>query len=414
LIAIYDSALERQFASADVNTIISLIRKGAPENDAMTHFISLRETFDEAILNPAAQRVVSRTRAQLLSEGSDTNGNYTGNKWGGIYLRAPDIYFTLMEKGRDKLVRLGDIAEVRRGFTTGANEFFYLEPVEMSVAEVADLSSDEDGRARPVRVRNAAGWEGEIEAEFLQPVIKSPREIRKLRVGLEDLKYLLFLRSSRPNNPASPLPPLAKAYIQWGESQGFQNRPSCSGRQRWWDLGTRIAAKVDCNYLIDDRMRFYYSPTVYVSDNFQELHRIEDIDAAICSVPISQIFCEIGGRTPFGGGLLKVQTYEVENIYILNSDTLSPSQQETLLSAFEAMANRDIKSIFEELGLPKPDRDYGNIDPSDVSLDRVLTDRRMLDTVVFEALGLTEAEQLEVYRAVVALVKGRLVKARSV
>ena len=50
-------------------------------------------------------------------------------------MRAPDIYFTILEKGRDKLVRLGDIAEVRRGFTTGANEFFYLEDVTEEVEE---------------------------------------------------------------------------------------------------------------------------------------------------------------------------------------------------------------------------------------------------------------------------------------
>ncbi|MEW6416635.1 MAG: DNA methyltransferase [Nitrospirota bacterium] len=45
-------------------------------------------------------------------------------KWGGKYLRAPDIFFTILEKGKGKLVRLGDIAEVRRGITSGANEFF--------------------------------------------------------------------------------------------------------------------------------------------------------------------------------------------------------------------------------------------------------------------------------------------------
>ncbi|KUJ99459.1 MAG: Uncharacterized protein XD43_0882, partial [Thermococcales archaeon 44_46] len=36
-----------------------------------------------------------------------------------------------------------------------------------------------------------------------------------------------------------------------------------------------------------------------------------------------------------------------------------------------------------------------------------------LDRVIFEALGLTEEEQLEVYRAVVELVKTRLVKAKT-
>jgi hypothetical protein len=44
----------------------------------------------------------------------------------------------------------------------------------------------------------------------------------------------------------------------------------------------------------------------------------------------------------------------------------------------------------------------------------VLPDRRALDWVVFEVLGLSEAEQLEIYRAMVELVKSRLVKAQSV
>jgi len=30
---------------------------------------------------------------------------YLGNKWGGKYLRAPDIYWTILEKGKGKLVR---------------------------------------------------------------------------------------------------------------------------------------------------------------------------------------------------------------------------------------------------------------------------------------------------------------------
>ncbi|MDW8322105.1 MAG: hypothetical protein RMM08_12170 [Armatimonadota bacterium] len=73
-----------------------------------------------------------------------------------------------------------------------------------------------------------------------------------------------------------------------------------------------------------------------------------------------------------------------------------------------------MNSIFEELGLPKPNKDYSNIRPEDVALERVLPDRRALDEVVFEVLGLSEAEQLAVYRAVVELVRSRLVKAQSV
>jgi len=281
-------------------------------------------------------------------------------------------------------VRLGDIAEVRFGIKTGANEFFYLD--EERIAE----------------------WG--IEEEFLKPVIKSPRECKRILVDPNDLKYKLFMCHEEKKALKGTA---ALEYIRWGESQGFHERPSCRGRRRWWDLRKREAASVNCNYLVDDRMRFYFVEDGVVSDNFQEIHRVDKLLAAIGSVPLTQLFCELAGRTPFGGGLLKIQTYEVEDLSVLAPSTLTSNQQARLLSAFDQMANHEIHSIFEELGLPRPNRDYSNIDPNDVSLDKILPDRRALDEVVFEVLGLTESEQLEAYRAVVALVKNRLMKARS-
>jgi len=433
--AIYDSALERQFASADVNTIISVLQKldtrglGVPpiESDgqdaqATARFIRLTAPFEQATADPQYQRVITRTAAELWQAGLNEQGEYEGDKWGGKYLRAPDIYFTILEKGKDKLVRLGDIAEVRRGFTTGANEFFYLEPV--GGLGVPPIKQDEPEAQATIRVKNGAGWEGEIEASWLHPVIKSPRELRTLRVRPEDLRYLVLMPPSEIRDQLPLLVasgelakryPHAWAYIQWGEQQGYHKRSTCASRQRWWDLGEHKPAKVNCNYLLDDRMRFYYfEQGVYVSDNFQELHGANEILAAIASVPLVQIFCELGGRTPFGGGLLKVQTYEVANLPVLNPAALTASQRERLLKAFDKMADREVRSIFEELGLPKPNRDYSNIRVEDVSLEKVLPDRRALDQVVFEVLGLSEDEQLAVYRAVVELVKSRLVKARSV
>jgi len=53
--------------------------------------------------------------------------------------------------------------------------------------------------------------------------------------------------------------------------------------------------------------------------------------------------------------------------------------------------------------------------PEDVSLDKVEPYRRKLDKIVMgEILGLTDNEQLEVYRTVVGLAGNRLVKAKSV
>jgi len=63
-------------------------------------------------------------------------------------------------------------------------------------------------------------------------------------------------------------------------------------------------------------------------------------------------------------------------------------------------------SAFEELGATSAE---------EVSLGKAKPDRRALDRIVMgEILGITDDEQLEVYRAVVDLVKSRIEKAKSV
>ena len=65
----------------------------------------------------------------------------------------------------------------------------------------------------------------------------------------------------------------------------------------------------------------------------------------------------------------------------------------------------EIVTVFSELGADSP---------AEVSLDKVKPDRRELDKIIMgEILGLTDEEQLEVYRAVIDLVKSRLEKAKS-
>ena len=107
-------------------------------------------------------------------------------------------------------MRLGDVAEVRRGFTTGANEFFYLD-------------------AEAIR-----RWG--IEDEFVKPVIKSPRECKSILIDPSQLKFKLFMCGKDKEDLEGTA---ALDFIEWGESQGFDQRPSCQGRARWWDLGER-------------------------------------------------------------------------------------------------------------------------------------------------------------------------------
>jgi transcription termination factor NusB len=68
--------------------------------------------------------------------------------------------------------------------------------------------------------------------------------------------------------------------------------------------------------------------------------------------------------------------------------------------------SRQIESVFNEIGA---------FHAEEVSITNVKPDRRELDKIIMgDILGLTEDEQLEVYRAVVDLVKSRIEKAKSV
>jgi len=282
-------------------------------------------------------------------------GEYAGNKWGGKYLRAPDIYWTILEKGKGKLVRLGDIAEVRFGIKTGANEFFYLDEAKIQ--------------------------ERGIEEEFLKPVIKSPRECKRILIDPKDLKFKIFMCHEEKRELQGTA---ALEYIKWGESKKFHERPSCRGRARWWDVGVRPQACINANYLVNDVMRFIGSQNgAYVSDNFQEVHVVPEYFWQLLvstNSLVLQLLANMAGRSNFGEGLMKVQTYEVESLYLVHPKYLAETECK------EAM-----------LGVDR------------IQLDG--DDRKGLDFVVFDALSLASGEREAVYEAVINLVEARLKKA---
>ncbi|GAH74314.1 unnamed protein product [marine sediment metagenome] len=114
-------------------------------------------------------------------------------------------------------------------------------------------------------------------------------------------------------------------------------------------------------------------------------------------------------RNPgLGAGVLAHGTYTAAQIRLPSPDLIKCD-----VDKFDGFLNREIKTIFEELGLPRAGRDCGNIDPSEVSLQTICSDRRELDEIVFTVLGLTGQEQLEVYRAVAQLARDRLARAAS-
>jgi len=423
-----DNSARRSFSQALIDTVIVLLSppKEKEEREKLARFVRFKVPFEEILAKELGearaipfweieetkreeerQEFLCRVRRQedLLREGIDEKGEYRRGKWGGRYLRAPNICFTILEKGRDKLVRLGDIAEIRLGFITGANEFFYLK----------ELGREEG----IVRVRNKVGWEGEIEEGCLKPLVKSLKELRSVKG--DKIFQLKVLYVQEPPQRLKRLYPLAYEYVRWGEGKGYQNKLACRERRYWYSLGKNPPGDMILSQFYGDRYLVPLNEGFLVDAVFYNLYlksSIPEDEIVLLLFLNSSLFpllTEIYGRIV--AGLVALTVYEFEMMEVIASCQLSPGERKAFLDFYaqrEDFLLRPIKSIFEELGFPKPNKDYSNIDVDDFSMDKLLPDRRELDEIVFSVLGLNEKEKNEFYKAVVQLVKNRLSKAKSV
>ena len=359
IIAIIESKVERWFEDADINTCIIILQKCKDKNEReanLVRFVYLKKPLRHFI--PPAQdiwekqvermnviddlkktilghnkfyenkelRIFPKTQKELWEEGFDHNeGKYLGSKW-GKYIRAPEIFFKILEKG--KLVSLAKFATFKG----------YIH----------------DNNVKPNFPKTR--------------IVMSSRGISKINVYKTD---------------------------NCVEKYGVRK-----------DGNSRLTADLLIPRTFDD--------TFFVVNNidgilFKRFYKIilkgenKKLREKICLIlnsTLQILFWEFIGISE-GLGALNVYKNDFSLILIP-----SPNLLEFPPTILRKFMERPIGNIFEEIGSNSPE---------DVSLDKVKPDRRELDKIIMgDILGLTEEEQLEVYRTVVDLVKSRIEKAKSV
>jgi len=344
-------------------------------------------------------RVVVRTPAELFEEGKDDKGKYVGGKWGGLYLRAPDIYFRILEKAGDKLVRLRDVAVVNEGKPTGANDFFF------------------------VSKEQAARWG--IEPFFLQEGVMKTKGFARYEIRTEYLdRFFLAVDRSRKELVGTN----ALLYIEHGEARGLHKRKTFKGKPEWFRVKRRKPSDLICPCGIGDTFFCAMNSAEAISSNSYAEIRVNfrehlvPIWASLNSA-FGWLGIEIVGRSSLGGGMLKVDPIEYRQLAVPKPELFSGCTR-TAKNIYEKLKDLEVKNAFEELGFPlcrnrrcpHLEHPYEHVHPEELTLEQVQKaspDRFELDRVVFDVLGLTDEERLEVYRAVARLVKDRLTKARS-
>lgn len=404
---IIDNLAKRAFREAGINTIISLIgaRQIIVRADDLIRFAAFKLPFENSLytenfltIEESDSRIdyddlrINPIRRETLSnEGWDNSkeNKYQGSKWGGIYIKAPNIYFTIMEKAKDKLVKLGEVANVARGFTTGADEFFYVP------------------KSNPYN----------IEMEFLKPVIKSPRECKSILINPDELGLWLFVcpyekHELKGTNALKyiEMGETAKKYIKQGKDQGkyivgIQNVSSVQGRKNWYDLGVRELPGLITPSSFGDNFKVYLNNGVLANKRLYEIHYKEDLMrlALILNSSLFFFFMELYSSTSLGEGLLDKTVFEVESTHIVDPKYLS--HYTDLESRIDAIKHREIRSIFHELQVDPESGSFMNATP--------LQDRKALDELVFQALGLADYEIRAIYAGMLELTANRLRKAKS-
>jgi hypothetical protein len=372
--AIYDNP-KKSFAHADVNTIIALF--GAPEAKqrslgdwfngvnggdekvwpnikSVAKFVMFKKPFEEVltsqnlinienakpkvkggeitelvknVVSTSDYRVFPIIQEDLLEDGwkypDDYSGSkfkagsYEGNKWGGKFLRAPDIFFTILEKGENKFCHLKDLAKISTGIITGDNSKYYRK-----------------------RIDNFDSSEYSL-------VFKSPREVNKISLTRSDAVSIIKIK----NVPFK----IRRAKLLWPDLRGDKHI---------------------CYYNI---FELPFEHTFYGIDPKEE--NKDKLLCSLLNSSLSYFLIEVLGRKGLGGGAIRLVRLDILKFPILNMDNIKNSKeiidifdkisQREIRSVWEELSIDLNKPIREQEPKPLPDR---------AELDKIIFDELGLTT----------------------------------
>ena len=159
ILAIFESLDEPWFVGARVVTAATILKRqndGNARHENKVRFVQLRRPIKELLSNDGttagAVAAANDLRDEIMSQKSNTVNNryrlrivkqgdlwdqgvnlgkvmgeedkYYGGKW-GLHLRAPDLWFDLIDRYGKNFSALSEMAKIKRGITSGKDSFFF-------------------------------------------------------------------------------------------------------------------------------------------------------------------------------------------------------------------------------------------------------------------------------------------------
>jgi hypothetical protein len=368
-IHIIDTRIERQFATAEINTVISFMTRGHVVDEAV-RFTMLEGPFEQSIEAEVETKVwppleqynsqpdmALRTEQEIPKSTLTLRGtpkqDYVGSKW-SLILNAPALYHNLVENHHDKFVSIQDMCS-----KTQRNNMEVL-------------------HSETTKIEEPAG-EHENRVSFLH----SFKDTSSIVINLSNQKSLQH------------------AHIQ--TALAHENF---------------VLPNIISNRFFGKRIYFIHGQDYFVNDSFfvGTINQNIDHKKAILSLnsTLSLMFAELRGRKGQGGGVLSFYGPEFRGHNIIKPELLTSLTE----AHYSDLTSRDMNDVFVECGF---DEALATLDAEDEAYRSIrsqtpnpLSDRKALDDIVFDVLELSQEQRNEVYWTLCESVLNRHKKSKSV
>lgn len=343
-------------------------------------------------------------------------GEYYGGKW-GVYLRAPDLWFDLIDKFEDRFTSLGELSEIRRGITTGKDDFFYpkdatqecltafSDPVAFEHEYGVARSQVANGAVKLVLAGDKRGELHAIESTYLEPEVHSLMEVKGFVAREQDCSRLIFLAPS----PKKSLQKMAKAYVAWGESHGVHKGSTCAQRvtkeKEWFDLtGHRRGIAFWPKAQQYKHAIPFNSANLQANCNLYDLFPVDGVNGKALTAVLNSTLVILAkhqfGRPVGVEGNLKTEVVDVSMMLVPDLRGASKKMIQTLEAAMDTLTTRDPLQLLSERRLRQmafeKSGKQAELEKLSVECELDMPDRRALDHAVLELLGIkTQKERDE-------------------
>lgn len=256
----------------------------------------------------------------------------------------------------ENVVPLKDVALVKRGFTTGADPWFYVKKV----------SESPDKKIVKVKSEDGSLWD--VESEYLFPVLCNPRDFNKIEILVEkEVNTMVVLIPSQANLENT----FVKKYVTYGERTPYAmgkgkvcipaETSTCRGRKKWYclEFSTKKPARVFFVKSWDKRYRHFLSDSpLYANQRFYCIYPhcagkkscclIEEVVASFLNSFIFACYFELI-RPPMALGAIEATVEDVKSLPFPNVEKIDEKLAGDLTEVFSILCKREIKTIFDEV-----------------------------------------------------------------